>query len=241
MADGSLLFDTKLDETGIESGLSSLKKTIAALGIGKMLKDVSQQVWEVGSSFETSFSKASTLFGDVSVDTDNLKSKIVDMSKQTGISAEELNETLYQAMSAGIPVTEDMGTALAAVQTAAKLSVGGFTSSSTAMSGLTTAINAYGLSADDASRIADEFILVQNKGVTTVDELASNMGRAISTGSAYGVNLENLNAAYISLTKGGISTAESTTYLSSMMNELVTVVQMSEKSSRKRQACHFHS
>ena len=220
MADGSLLFDTKLDETGIESGLSSLKKTIAALGIGKMLKDVSQQVWEVGSSFETSFSKSSTLFGDVSVDTDNLKSKIADMSKQTGISAEELNETLYQAMSAGIPVTEDMGTALAAVQTAAKLSVGGFTSSSTAMSGLTTAINAYGLSADDASRIADEFILVQNKGVTTVDELASNMGRAISTGSAYGVNLENLNAAYISLTKGGISTAESTTYLSSMMNEL---------------------
>lgn len=220
MADGSLLFDTKLDETGIESGLSSLKKTIAALGIGKMLKDVSQQVWEVGSSFETSFSKASTLFGDVSVDTDNLKSKIADMSKQTGISAEELNETLYQAMSAGIPVTEDMGTALAAVQTAAKLSVGGFTSSSTAMSGLTTAINAYGLSADDASRIADEFILVQNKGVTTVDELASNMGRAISTDSAYGVNLENLNAAYISLTKGGISTAESTTYLSSMMNEL---------------------
>mgnify|MGYP007094060933 CR=1 FL=1 len=39
MADGSLLFDTKLDETGIESGLSSLKKTIAALGIGKMIKD----------------------------------------------------------------------------------------------------------------------------------------------------------------------------------------------------------
>ena len=185
-----------------------------------MIKDVSQQVWEVGSSFETSFSKASTLFGDVSVDTDNLKSKIADMSKQTGISAEELNETLYQAMSAGIPVTEDMGTALAAVQTAAKLSVGGFTSSSTAMSGLTTAINAYGLSADDAGKIADEFILVQNKGVTTVDELASNMGRAISTGSAYGVNLENLNASYIALTKGGISTAESTTYLSSMMNEL---------------------
>ena len=174
---------------GIESGLSSLKKTIAALGIGKVMKDVADQVWNVGSCFETSFSKASTLFGDVSVDTVNLKNKIAEMSKQTGISAEELNETLYQAMSAGIPVTEDMATALSAVQTAAKLSVGGFTSSSTAMSGLTTAINAYGLSADDASRIADEFIMVQNKGVTTVDELASNMGRAISTGSAFGVKM----------------------------------------------------
>lgn len=94
MADGSLLFDTKLDETGIESGLSSLKKTIAALGIGKVMKDVADQVWNVGSCFETSFSKASTLFGDVSVDTVNLKNKIAEMSKQTGISAEELNETL---------------------------------------------------------------------------------------------------------------------------------------------------
>ena len=75
-ADGSLLFDTKLDETGIESGLSSLKKTIAALGIGKVMKDVADQVWNVGSCFETSFSKASTLFGDVSVDTVNLKNKI---------------------------------------------------------------------------------------------------------------------------------------------------------------------
>lgn len=220
MADGSLLFDTKLDETGIESGLSSLKKTIAALGIGKMLKDVSQQVWEVGSSFETSFSKASTLFGDVSVDTDNLKSKIADMSKQTGISAEELNETLYQAMSAGIPVTEDMGTALAAVQTAAKLSVGGFTSSSTAMSGLTTAINAYGLSADDASRIADEFILVQNKGVTTVDELASNMGRAISTDSCLWCESGKSERCIHFTDQGWYQHSGTTTYLSSMMNEL---------------------
>lgn len=74
MADGSLLFDTKLDETGIESGLSSLKKTIAALGIGKVMKAVADQVWNVGSCFETSFSKGKLrCLGNVSVDTVKLE------------------------------------------------------------------------------------------------------------------------------------------------------------------------
>ena len=222
LADGSLLFDTKLDSSGIKRGIASIGSITAKAmdGVTAGLAAGTAASVKFGSQFETSFAKASTLFGDVTVDVDNLKNKILEMSNSSGVAAIELNETLYQAMSAGIPVTEDMGIALEAVSVANKLAVGGYTSSATAMSSLTTAINAYGLNASDASQIADQFITVQNKGVTTVDELASNMGKAISTGSAYSVNLENLNATYISLTKAGINTAESTTYLSSMMNEL---------------------
>ncbi len=229
LADGSLLFDTKVDTSGLKNALSGIggiassafgiaSKAVAAVSAG--LGAGAAACVKFGSEFETSFAKASTLFGDVAVDTDNLNKKILEMSSSSGVAASDLNETLYQAMSAGIPVTEDMAEALNAVEVANKLAVGGYTSSATAMSGLTTAINAYGLNAEEASRIADEFITVQNKGVTSVDELASNMGKAIATGSAYGVNLENLNASYISLTKSGINTAESTTYLSSMINEL---------------------
>lgn len=229
LADGSLLFDTKVDTSGLKNALSGVggiassafgiaSKAVAAVSAG--LGAGAAASVKFGSEFETSFAKASTLFGDVAVDTDNLNKKILEMSNSSGVAASDLNETLYQAMSAGIPVTEDMAEALNAVEVANKLAVGGYTSSATAMSGLTTAINAYGLNAEEASRIADEFITVQNKGVTSVDELASNMGKAIATGSAYGVNLENLNASYISLTKSGINTAESTTYLSSMINEL---------------------
>lgn len=229
LVDGSLLFDTKVDASGLKNALSGVggiassafgiaSKAVAAVSAG--LGAGAAASVKFGSEFETSFAKASTLFGDVAVDTDNLNKKILEMSNSSGVAASDLNETLYQAMSAGIPVTEDMAEALNAVEVANKLAVGGYTSSATAMSGLTTAINAYGLNAEEASRIADEFITVQNKGVTSVDELASNMGKAIATGSAYGVNLENLNASYISLTKSGINTAESTTYLSSMINEL---------------------
>ena len=81
-------------------------------------------------------------------------------------------------------------------------------------------MNAYVMEADDVQHISDSLITTQNLGVTTVAELASNMGRAIATASGYGVSMENLEAAYISTTKAGISTAESTTYLSSMIQEL---------------------
>lgn len=227
--DGSLNFDTKIDSSGFQNGLNSIgglaKKGFAVTGkvLGAAATGITKlggAAIKVGSDFETSFTKASTLFGDIAVDTDNLNAKILEMSSASGTAATELNETLYQAMSAGIPVTEDMKDALNAVDVANKLSVGGYTSASTAMGALTTAINAYKLPASDAVEISDQLITVQNEGVTTVDELASNMGKAIATGSAYGINLKNINAGYIALTKSGISTAESTTYMSAMFNEL---------------------
>ena len=227
--DGTLNFDTKIDSSGFQNGLNSIgglaKKGFAVTGkvLGAAATGITKlggAAIKVGSDFETSFTKASTLFGDIAVDTDNLNAKILEMSSASGTAATELNETLYQAMSAGIPVTEDMKDALNAVDVANKLSVGGYTSASTAMGALTTAINAYKLPASDAVEISDQLITVQNEGVTTVDELASNMGKAIATGSAYGINLKNINAGYIALTKSGISTAESTTYMSAMFNEL---------------------
>lgn len=216
LADGSLLFDTKTDTTGIDTLGSSLKAAIKGLGIAK----AAQEIEQLGSTFETSLAKASTLFGDVSVDTQNLNEKIREMSNTSGTAASELNDSLYQAMSAGVPVTRDMAECLEAVDVANKLSIGGYTDASTAMGALTTAINAYKMNASDAESISDKLLTVQNKGVTTVDELASSMGKAIATGSNYGVNLDNLCAAYISLTKNGINTAEGTTYLNSLIKEL---------------------
>lgn len=46
------------------------------------------------------------------------------------------------------------------------------------------------------------------------------MGRVIPLASAYGVEMDNLSTAYAELTKGGIATAEATTYLKSMLTEL---------------------
>ena len=85
---------------------------------------------------------------------------------------------------------------------------------------LTTAINAYGLAASDATQLSAYLITTQNLGKTSVDQLAQSVGKVIPLASAYNVQMDNLSSAYAVLTANGIATAESGTYLKSMLNEL---------------------
>lgn len=184
--------------------------------LGSAVLDLGKKIIEVGSQFETSFSKVQTIMDPSQMGITEMKTAILDLSTSTGVAASDIAETVYNAISA----TGDTAHAVELVGNATKLAAAGFTDTDSALSVLTTTINAYGLSASEAESISDSLIMTQNLGVTTIDQLASSMGKAISTASAYSINLGNLEAAYISLTKAGISTEESTTYLSSMFNEL---------------------
>lgn len=96
----------------------------------------------------------------------------------------------------------------------------GFTDTATSVDLLSTAVNAYGLEADQADNIANKLVNTQNLGKTSVNELASSMGKVIPTAAGMNVNLDQLCTMYTLMTKQGIATAESTTYMNSMLNEL---------------------
>lgn len=168
------------------------------------------------SDFQNGMNKMSTLFDTSKTSVKGLSSEFLNLSNKTGISATELAEAGYQALSAGQSV-DKVGKF---VETAGNLAKAGFTSTTTAVDVLTTAMNAYGKDAGSADDIANKLVRTQNLGKTTVDELASSMGKIIPTASSMGVNIDNLTSGYVSLTKQGISTAESTTYMNSMLNEL---------------------
>ena len=61
-------------------------------------------------------------------------------------------------------------------------------------------------------------IQTQNLGKTSVDELASSMGKIIPTANSLGVQLDVLCGSYAVMTANGIATAETTTYMNSMLN-----------------------
>jgi TP901 family phage tail tape measure protein len=200
-----------------DEAMEALTNTVIESGIEKSftaVKEAITQCIEAAEEYESSIAKLQTISGADSIGT--LSEDILELSSATGIAASDLANTAYNAISAGTAVSDAVGMA----ESASKLAIAGFTDTDSALSVLTTAINAYGESAGTATEISDSLIQVQNLGVTTVADLAANMGKAIATASAYGVNLSNLEAAYISTTKAGINTAESTTYLSSMFKEL---------------------
>lgn len=165
---------------------------------------------------EGAFAKVRTIMDENVVSFEDMSNAIRGLSNETGASIKDLGNSVYNAISA----TGDTAGAIDLVRTATQLATAGFTDSESALGVLTTAMNSYGYSAADAERLADSLIKTQNLGVTTVADLSSNMGRAISTASAFNVDLGNLEASYIALTKQGINTAEATTYMTGMFNEL---------------------
>lgn len=212
-------------EEGEESGdkmknaMSSLEGLLAAAGIVAGLKKIASafgECAEQAEQVETAYAKLETIAGAGPMET--LKGQIQALSSETGIAAADLADVAYNAISAGTAVEDSVSMAA----TASQLATAGFTDTGSALSVLTTAINAYGDSAGTATEIADSLITVQNLGVTTVADLSANMGKAIATASAYNVSLDNLESSYISITKAGINTAEGTTYISSMLKELGT-------------------
>ncbi len=180
------------------------------------LTALSSAAVKAGAEYETAFAKVETIMDTSQMSTDEMSISIKELSSEMGIAASELSDTVYNAISA----TGDTANSIELASQASKLATAGFTDTSSALSVLTTTVNAYKMSAGEAEKISDSLIQVQNLGVTTVAELSANMGNAIATASAYGVNLTNLESAYVSITKAGINTAEGTTYISGMMNEL---------------------
>lgn len=223
----------KWDEFGKKIEKAGTKVT----GIGKKIEKAGDAVGKVGkkfaplsaaaagtltavtkgaSDFQNGMAKMSTLFDTSQVSVQKLSKEFLNLSNETGKSAVELTEAGYQALSASVPV-EKLG---GFIRTSANMAKVGFTDTATSVDLLSTAVNAYGLEADQADSIANKLVNTQNLGKTSVNELASSMGKVIPTAAGMNVNLDQLCTMYTLMTKQGIATAESTTYMNSMLNEL---------------------
>lgn len=221
-------FGDKSEETGKQSeesskkgrdGIKELQGILASAGIAATLNEIKNGFFdcsEAAAQFETSTAMVATIADTSQKSLSSISKEVRSYSNETGEAASDMAEATYQAISASVNTAD----AAAFAGTATKLAVGGFTSATTAVDVLTTAINSYGLAASDATQLSDYLITTQNLGKTSVDQLAQSVGKVIPLASAYNVQMDNLSSAYAVLTANGIATAESGTYLKSMLSEL---------------------
>ena len=221
-------FGDKSEESGKQSeesskksrdGIKELQGVLASAGIAATLNEIKNGFFdcsEAAAQFETSTAMVATIADTSQKSLSDISKEVRTYSNETGEAASDMAEATYQAISASVNTAD----AASFAGTATKLAVGGFTSATTAVDVLTTAINAYSLAASDATQLSDYLITTQNLGKTSVDQLAQSVGKVIPLASAYNVQMDNLSSAYAVLTANGIATAESGTYLKSMLNEL---------------------
>ena len=235
-ADGTIKIDTKLDSSTFKSGLKQMEDIASKANDGmKTLTNTvtagftaaagavsaaGTAVVKFGSEFESSLAKASTLFGDVQVDTDVLTEKILSLSNSTGVAASAIGESLYNALSAGIPATEDMGDAMAYMESCAKIAKAGFTDVDTAVTATAKILNAYKMDVSNVDKVHKILMQTQNNGITTVGELGASLAQVTPTAAAMGVTFEQVGAGLATMTAAGTPTAQATTQLNALFAEL---------------------
>lgn len=159
------------------------------------------------SDFERGMAKVSTLVDTNVVSLQQLSNGIRQISDETGMSVTELAEAEYQAISASV----DTAHVTDFVRTAAIAAKAGFTDTTTAIDGLTTVLNSYGLSAENAGKITDQMLMAQNLGKTTFGDLAQGIGSVATAASLAKVSTDDLFASMAILTKNGVQTSEAFT------------------------------
>ena len=229
MADGSIIIDTQIDQSGLESGLSAIKSgvsgaakiaTAAIAAASAAIAAAGTAVYNLGTEYESTMAKAATLFGDVDVNMDALNSSMLSMSSETGVGATELGDALYSALSAGIPVTEDMAGATDFLEQSAQLAIAGFTNVDTAVAATAKVLNAYKMDVSETNQVQKVLMATQNKGITTVGELSAVLAQVTPTAAAMGVSFEQVGAAMATMTAQGTPTAQATTQLNQLIAEL---------------------
>ena len=221
----------------INSEQAKIKENIAAtktqlLGtigaIGAVTAAIYAGPVQAAQEYETAIAKVSTIADAQAVPIEEMSSEIMKLSNTTGIAASQIADDVYNAISAG----QQTGDAVNFVSYSTKLAKAGFAESAQTLDVLTTILNAYGMEAEEVSKVSDMLVQTQNKGKVSVGELSSVMGKIIPTANANNVALEQLCAGYAIMTSKGIAAAETTTYMNSMLNELSKSGTTAEKTLR---------
>lgn len=158
---------------------------------------------KLNSDFTVGLAKVSTLVDTTVVDMNKMRSELIALSNETGVSVTELTEGTYQAISASV----DASKAVDFMRVSAMGAKAGFTDMSTVTDALTTVINNYKTGAESASDMMDKLIITQNLGKTTVDEIGKSIGQVIPTASSAGMSIDELLSSVAALTANGFQTS----------------------------------
>lgn len=220
--EGALYFATGIDNTGLYSGkreavgiLRAMAGEITSfdvfggLGIsaGIAFAQATKESYNFEKRFRQSMYEVATLSSGIKGSLTDYMNSIIDMTRDVPVLADESAKALYQIVSAG----HDGADGMRILEVAAKAAVGGVTETATAADAITTILNGYKMSASEAERVSDSLFTTAKLGKTTMGELGKSIAQAAPIAASYGISIDQVLAAVVSITKQGVPTAEAMT------------------------------
>jgi TP901 family phage tail tape measure protein len=150
-----------------------------------------------------------------------LGAEVSNLSTKLPFQAGEIGNALYQGISAGtIKVKDgivDTAEAMKFIETAGQVAVAGLSDTTSAVNGLTSVLNAYGMSTEEVDKVADTFFAGIKLGKTSFEEMNAGLAQFVPTAAALDVGFDEATAAIASMTAQGTPTAQATTQINAAL------------------------
>lgn len=205
-------------------GAGGLAGALAGLTIGMGVQAV-----KAAADFQQGMIKVQALAGLTSQQAQQMGQAILQMSTDVGQSPKSLADGLYFVASAGFRGADALNILRLSAEAAA---TGGF-DTKTAADALTSAINAFGLSGKDATRVMDQMQATVSAGKMEWSNYANVVGKLSVIAKASGVSFAEANAALATLTNSGYSAHLGATSLSNLFTQLDLKTDSMAKNAKK--------
>lgn len=167
--------------------------------------------------FDKSMTKIRTLVGISGKEVSRFSEEVRNLSKETGVSANELAQALFDITSAGLRGDA----ALQALEMSAKASAIGLGETKSVASALSGVMNAYAGSNLSAAEATDILLKTVREGKLEAETLAPVLGRVTPLAAQLGIGFEEVGASIATFTKLGVSAEEAATGLRGVLNAII--------------------
>lgn len=179
---------------------------LAAIGVVKFSADFEERMRRVGS-----------IASDVKNDYEGFSKAILDLSVQTGVEGVKLADALYFIASAGYNGADS----LKILQVTAKGAAATLADTTETSRGLIAILQAYHLPVSDAGKVMDVLVRTVDRGVFSMDELVGSLSKVVGTASILQVPLEQLGAAYVTMSRQGMTAAEASVSINRILRDFI--------------------
>lgn len=188
--------------------LGNITKTAAIAGFGALTAAFAASI-QKSMELESTFGKIAGLTGTAKGSIDGLRESVIRMSTDIPVSANELAQGLYFVSSSGYQGAD----AMKILEASGKAAAAGLGETKTIADAVTSALNAYGLGAGEATRITDILVQTVKEGKGEPAELAGSLGKILPIAAQAGVSMEQVAASMATMTRTGMNADEAATSL----------------------------
>lgn len=242
IADGSLIFDTKINESGFDAGVSSLKSkgksavssigaklggmasaaakavTVGYVAAGAAAVTAGTMALKTGMNFEASMSKVAATSGAAAEDLERLKTEAIRVASTSKFTASDAAEALNYMAMAGWKTT-DMVAGLEGIM---KLAEATGTDLAVTSDIVTDGLSAFNMTAEDSGHFSDVLAVASANANTNVEMMGETFKYAGTMAGALGYSVEDVAIASGLMANRSIKASQAGTSMAAIFTRLAT-------------------